>query len=501
MQLFIVFAYRRDRISADVEIGVVYLSLVTSCIVLFLWSIVLSIEARGYGLRFYEYITVVLQGSFNFVPYLPAIERGKRHKVNWTNFRFDSHSVGLVSKALISPDCKLQQIKMSPYSIGKLTRHECKFLGQMLADSPTDTIKVVFSRNRKEIEGLFNEFDTDNSRSFDFAEFVQLCSSLRQNDDGVVSAKDVASIFSVLADSKKHEVYLTDLLWKINKSVERLPVVDYDSPVLYALKSKDVKLLTFMMSAKVCDDVTWEYYTTTLVQTNRHEDALMMCEERGIPIVVELISGHNLPAHDFEDEDDPSNGTSDPYVSVSVGEKVKRTETIMKNLNPKWRQPLLFVLNPEEIPETLGGGLGDDISSIGGLSGMSKKRSAYEMRHRQNSFGGGHKHHGHHHHHKHHGHGHNPQGGQHGFVGSAGLNRLEINFKIYDYDEIDDDFFMGSYKHKINWTKQALEEHQNGSNEPMIYDKPLSGQNAGSFKFKIYTGTLQHYIKWGRNKK
>ena len=119
---------------------------------------------------------------------------------------------------------------------------------------------------------------------------------------------------------------------------------------MYALKARDQKLLTFMIAAKVCDDVTWEYYTTTLVTTNRHEDALMMAEEKGIPIVVELISGHNLPAHDFDDPNNPEIGTSDPYASVSVADKVKRTETIHKNLNPVWRQPLLFILPPEDIP-------------------------------------------------------------------------------------------------------------------------------------------------------
>ena len=140
--------------------------------------------------------------------------------------------------------------------------------------------------SRQEIEDLFNKFDTDKSRTFDYEEFLQLCTALRQNDDGVVSAKDVAEIFSILADRFNKEVYLTDLLWKINRSVERLPVVDYDSPVMYALKARDQKLLTFMIAAKVCDDVTWEYYTTTLVTTNRHEDALMMAEEKGIVVFI-----------------------------------------------------------------------------------------------------------------------------------------------------------------------------------------------------------------------
>ena len=37
-----------------------------------------------------------------------------------------------------------------------------------------------------------------------------------------------------------------------------------------------------MIAAKVCDDVTWKYYTTTLVTSNRHNDALRIAEEKGI---------------------------------------------------------------------------------------------------------------------------------------------------------------------------------------------------------------------------
>eukprot|EP01084_Bolivina_argentea_P093975 168968_1 len=428
LQLYIIMGYGSSSISSQIEIGFVYISLCTSITVLILWGIVLSVEANGFGLHFYEYITVVLQGSFNFVPYLPAIERGKKDRVNWTDFRFDSHSVGLVSKALISPECNLCEIKLSGHSLSKLTRHECKFLGQMLADSPSDSVKV-FSRSRNEIEELFNKFDTDKSRTFDFCEFVQLCSALRQNDDGVVSAKDVSVIFSLLADSDKHEVYLTDLLWKIQRSNHRLPVVDYDSPVMYALKERNNKSLTFMIAAKVCDDITWEYYTTTLVTTNRHKDALMMCEERGIPIVVELISGHNLPAHDFDENDKNKPGTSDPYASVSVAGKVKRTETIHKNLNPIWRQPLLFILPTEDIPKKL------DNSSLydgGGGRRHSKSMNNNDLIKRTRTSHRGHRKHTRH------------DGGQRGIVGSTN-SRLEINMKVYDYDENDDDFFMGSY--------------------------------------------------------
>ena len=60
---------------------------------------------------------------------------------------------------------------------------------------------------------------------------------------------------------------------------------------------------------------------------------------------------------------------------------------------------------------------------------------------------------------------------------------------------------MGSYKHKIRWTLEDLEKHQNGSSVPTTMHHELTNrEKAGSFKFRIYTGTLQYYIKWARNK-
>lgn len=439
---------------------------------------VLKIESKQSGLHFYEYVTVVLQGSFNFVPLLPSIERGKRSAVNWTDFRFDSHSVGLVSKALISPECTLETIKLSAYSLKKLTTHECRFLGQMLADSPKGLVTVIFSRSHNEIKELFLAFDDNKSRTFDFREFLQLCAALRQNDDGVVSAKDVAEIFLDIADDTMHELYLTDLLWKVGKSVERLPVVDYDSPVMYALKSKQPKLLTFMIAAKVCDDVTWEYYTTSLVTKFRHEDALRMCEDRGVPIVIAVERAMDLPAHDFIDENDE--GTSDPYTSVSVAGKVKRTETVMKNLNPVWAQPLLFLIPIEEIPDLI------DIQSSSRLNAKTGSASpAYNIKRRHDDGYGG------------------KSGVSRGMVGSTG-GRLEINIKVYDFDETDDDFFMGSYKHLMKWSEHDLRQHQKQPNLlPELFSKTLKNreEEVGTFEFRIYTQTLLWYIHSKSRKK
>eukprot|EP01083_Nonionella_stella_P250268 864524_1 len=453
LQICIVTAFRDGRVSADVEIKWVVLSLVTSCIVLGLWTIVLCIEANQFGLPFYEYVTVVLQGSFNFVPYLPAIEQGEKQRVNWTDFTFDSHSVGLVAKALISPECSLVEIKLSAWSLSKLTRQECKFLGQMLAHSPENAVNVVISRSWMEMEALFNTFDTDNSRSFDFIELLQLCTALRQDDDGVVSAKDVAEIFLMLADPIKHEVYLTDLLWKINTSTSKLPVVDYDSPVMHALKSRDANLLTFMIAAKVCDDVMWEYYTTKLVTEYDHVSALFMAEGKGIPIVIELISVDDLNAHD-------------PYCSVSIADKVKRTNTIQYT-------PLLFILPVEDLP---------DLSNIkSGVHPMLRTKTNHAIG-RTNT--GGYQHHQHHH----------GDAQQKGVVGATS-SRLEIDFKIYDYNETEDDFFMGSYKHKIQWSLEDLERHQVDTTEPVTLEREMhTNRLPPRFKFRIYTGTLQYYI-------
>ena len=176
LQFIIVVFYadelKRKHQGENNPLGIIYLSLVTSCIVLVMWTVLLSREANEVGLQLYEYITVILQGSFNFVPYLPAIERGKKELVNWADFRFDSHSVGLVSKALISPDCNLKQIKLSADSLRKLTHHECKFLGQMLADSPKDSVKVcicdLFWESAGNTSFGLNPFESSESEKLPF---------------------------------------------------------------------------------------------------------------------------------------------------------------------------------------------------------------------------------------------------------------------------------------------------------------------------------------------
>jgi len=73
--------------------------------ILVLWITILLIESRNNGLSFASYVAVVLQGSAEFVPQLPAISRGtdKGTKVNWTAFKITDNTVGNIAVGLSSP--------------------------------------------------------------------------------------------------------------------------------------------------------------------------------------------------------------------------------------------------------------------------------------------------------------------------------------------------------------------------------------------------------------
>ena len=71
-------------------------------------------EAKENGLTRYEYLPIVLQGSFKFVPKLAAIERGTVNgtRVNWTKVELDSNGLSGIMKAVESPACSLNFIKV-----------------------------------------------------------------------------------------------------------------------------------------------------------------------------------------------------------------------------------------------------------------------------------------------------------------------------------------------------------------------------------------------------
>ena len=113
LQLIILVAIERSG-NNGIEAVTVALSLFISLIVIAFWTLILTIESRANGLRFAEYIPIVLQESFKFVPKLPAIERGTKNgqKVNWTNVKLDLNGLSGIMKALESPTSALNFIQV-----------------------------------------------------------------------------------------------------------------------------------------------------------------------------------------------------------------------------------------------------------------------------------------------------------------------------------------------------------------------------------------------------
>ena len=159
------------------------------------------------------------------------------------------------------------------------------------------------------------------------------------------------------------------------------------------------------------------------MQKGRDKEALMMCEERGVPIVIEILHGTDLVSMD-------DNGFSDPYVTVSMLNQQKRTVTVEKTLNPNWETSLLFTIPFEQVPLFNDAGYPIDKSHLIGLltdeaeklqqnkdkqfadidaggeaaSPIPKKRKESRRNSAYNT-------------------------------GWSQFGRMEINFKVYDWDE------------------------------------------------------------------
>jgi len=59
---------------------------------------------------------------------------------------------------------------------------------------------------------------------------------------------------------------------------------------------------------------------------------------------IDVVAGRHLKSMD-------SNGLSDPYVKIKFGDIKKRTETIERNLNPKWNAPFEFPVFSNDVRE------------------------------------------------------------------------------------------------------------------------------------------------------
>ncbi len=95
LQAFILSIKNQSKDFNDVSTFGVVMALFSSVIVLIFWGLILFVEASNNGMALSEYVPVVFRGSFSFVPFLPAIERGTKNgdKVNWTYFKMNSDTI------------------------------------------------------------------------------------------------------------------------------------------------------------------------------------------------------------------------------------------------------------------------------------------------------------------------------------------------------------------------------------------------------------------------
>eukprot|EP01083_Nonionella_stella_P010271 29316_1 len=326
-------------------------ALISSFFVLLFWCAIIYFEGKKNGMKFVEYVTVIFQGSFNFVEMLPAIERGTPtgEKVNWTLYKFSDDGVGHVAKALNTPRCKLKLLKMSKYSIKDLDRAGCRFLGGALAQCNT-SIELIISRLEEEIIALFDKYDVDHGKSLDFDEFVYLCLDIKQNMREPCLRSDVFLIYEELADSVAHEVWQLDLQVKIKGSLEFIGLLDYNLPLQHAFENSDLKMISLLMAYQYeqhSDEnmAEFEHCVMAAVTAGKVREAMCLCEHKGVPIVVHLENGRVLLPMDDD-------GASDPYARVSIFDQQQQSSYRKQTLNPNWEEDLLFII-PFEFMERL----------------------------------------------------------------------------------------------------------------------------------------------------
>ena len=419
-------------------------ALVSSVLITFLWIFILFFESKKNGMGFVEYTTVVFQGSFKFVPYLPAIARGKLSKVNWTYFEIRNGSVGTIANALMDPLCKLKVVKLSNYSLKKMSRAGCKCLGNLLR---TSNVNLIMSQRESYIKDLFEAFDITQSGCFDFEEFCRVLLAMKSfraystneqlfhvrigmgskqqsadsisidndndkedysdyesdEDDAKCSVlssdakrkdkekeqetdamlvqiaeriradrtwTDIASnvtidelieSFDILADSNHQKVWLLDMLLQVRSSIDYMPCLDYDTPLYYAVKSSNHKMVTLLIHSGYANKnkAEFDHVVIECIVSKQYEMALMLCECKGVPIAVHIERGYNITGSvGRESKEYSMNSTRgrsglmvddcafmNPFVTVSLFEQTATTDIIYhSDGNPLWHHLLLIIV-------------------------------------------------------------------------------------------------------------------------------------------------------------
>ena len=336
----------------DISTFSVVIALLSSVVVCLFWIIILLFESKTNGMSFVEYVTVVFQGSFKFVPYLPAIERGKRTgiNVNWTRYRLDVDGLGLVAKSLISPNCVIEKLKISLYTIEKLHRNACKYFGKTIYQYNKNggdhvNLELIITRQESDIKHLFEVYDIDDNYYFDFLEFARCCLVMRKDVKKTVNLYTVSSLFyELIGNNHKNEIYLLDLLFKMGSSKNKIPLLDYDNTLYYATKNNHLNLISLLISTsyhKYNYDEFEKCVIHSIINKKKEKTALTLCEDIGIPIVIEILSAK-------------LNKICNPFVTCSIFNIEMKTKLLFNKKNPNWNKMyLLFIIPFNQIDNIL----------------------------------------------------------------------------------------------------------------------------------------------------
>eukprot|EP01084_Bolivina_argentea_P082252 148925_1 len=317
-----------------------YLSIVTSMLSIPFWGSLLKMESAKHGVRFVEYLCILFEHSCNIVPELPAIEHGTE-KVNWARYKFSNQLIGHVAKAINSPKCELNLLKISNYSIQDLDRGSCKDWGKTLGQNVREKRKLIVSRLQEEIRALFNKYDKDKKHSLNFEEFVNLWLDVNQNMNERCLENDVISLYNELADKVRHKIWMLDI--KLSGSLIYNVLLDYEFPLQHAYECRDLKMISLLMAYGYFDysrenQLEFAYCVSNAITTGKIREALCLCEDKGIPLVVRIEDASNLISERSTDN------KTRHYVQVSVHGQQQYTKYTRRTANPTWGEDLLFIL-------------------------------------------------------------------------------------------------------------------------------------------------------------
>eukprot|EP01084_Bolivina_argentea_P253518 425871_1 len=289
-------------------------------------SYTLISEAKHHGLSLIQYIPVVFRGSFNFLP----LYQQQRTLVNVS---LSNNIVGQATIVLNSRFCRLKTLKVSKFTFKDCHRISSKAFGDGFRAAESSP-RLIVSRTQEEIKSLFSKFDIDEGKSVDFVEFLHLGLDIKSTAKERCLRSEMFLIYEDLVDPVDHEVWQVDLETKVKNSLEYINLIDYSKPLLHAFQTGDLKMISLLMAsgyAELSDENYFEFKGCVIdaIATGKVREAMCLCEDKGIPMVVRMENGRNLIAVNDD-------GFSDPYVMISIFDSAKQTKYKKHTLNPTW---------------------------------------------------------------------------------------------------------------------------------------------------------------------